>query len=243
MTTQKTTQKATQQPTQKATSETAGAGTGLAALLDLDGTLVDTTYHHAIAWFRAFMEHDIDVPVWRLHRHVGMGGDQFVAAVAGDKVERDLGDDLREAHGRRFRELRGETQLVPDARRLVQVLHDRGAKVVLASSSNKEDLEHFRSMLDVDDLLAGATSSADVEKSKPEPDLIHAALEKVPGVERSVMIGDSTWDCEAARRAGVASVALLTGGFSEQELRDAGAAAVFESIGELLDQLDQTPLA
>lgn len=237
-----TSQNTTQKTTGTASSETARAGTGLAALLDLDGTLVDTTYHHAIAWFRAFREHDIVLPVWRLHRHVGMGGDQFVAAVAGERVERDLGDELRKAHGRYFRELRDETQLMPDARRLVQVLHDRGAQVVLASSSNEEDLKHFRSMLDVDDLLAGATSSADVEQSKPEPDLIHAALEKVSGVERAVMIGDSTWDCEAARRAGVGSVALLTGGFSEQELREAGAAAVFESIGELLDQLDRTPL-
>jgi HAD superfamily hydrolase (TIGR01549 family) len=229
------------QTVQKPT-EPAPAETGLAALLDLDGTLVDTTYQHALAWFRAFREHDIVLPVWRLHRHVGMGGDQFVAAVAGDRVERDHGDDLRAAHGRHFRRFRDEAQLMPDARRLVQVLHDRGAAVVLASSSNEEDLEHFRSMLDVDDLLAGATSSADVENSKPEPDLIHAALAKVPGAGRSVMIGDSTWDCEAARRAGVASVALLTGGFSEQELREAGAAAVFESIGELLDQIDRTPL-
>ncbi|NUP51956.1 MAG: HAD family hydrolase [Catenulispora sp.] len=213
-----------------------------AALLDLDGTLVDSTYQHAIAWHRAFRDHRIVLPVWRLHRHIGMGGDQFVAAVAGEQAERDLGDELRDAHGRHFAELIDEVELMADARALIEVLHDRGAAVVLASSSRERELEHFRSMLNVDDLLAGATSSADVEQAKPEPDLICAALEKAPDTERAVMVGDSTWDCEAARRAGVASVALLTGGFSEQELRDAGAAAVFESIGELIDQLDRTPL-
>ena len=216
---------------------------GTAALLDLDGTLVDTSYHQAIAWYRAFREHGIVLPVWRLHRHIGMGGDQFVTAVADEQTEKDLGDELRRDHGRHFHRLIDEVELMAGARSLVQTLHERGVAVVLASSANEEDLEHFRSMLDVDDLLAGATSSADVENTKPEPDLIRAALEKVPDAERSVMIGDSTWDCEAAGRAGVASVALLTGGFSEQELREAGAAAVFASIGELLDHLDDTPLA
>lgn len=214
-----------------------------AALLDLDGTLVDTNYHQAIAWYRAFREHGIVLPVWRLHRHIGMGGDQLVAAVAGRQAERELGDDLRRGHKRHFHRLIGEVELMPDARKLVETLNGRGIAVVLASSADEEDLEHFRSMLDVDDLLAGATSSADVERAKPEPDIICAARETVPDVERSVMVGDSTWDCEAARRAGVDSVALLTGGFSEQELRDAGAAAVFESIEELLDHLEETPLA
>lgn len=213
-----------------------------AALLDLDGTLVDTNYHHAIAWYRAFRDHGIALPVWRLHRHIGMGGDQLVAAVAGEKAEREHGDALRRDHSRRFHELVDEVEVMPDAQALVKVLYERGAAVVLASSAGEEDLERFRSMLDVDDFLAGATSSADVEAAKPEPDIICAALEKVPDVERSVMIGDSTWDCEAAGRAGIASVALLTGGFSEQELRDAGAAAVFASIGELIDHLDRTPL-
>lgn len=213
-----------------------------AALLDLDGTLVDTNYHHALAWFRAFRDHGIVLPVWRFHRHIGMGGDQLVAAVAGDQTERELGDQLRRAHGEHFHQLIGEVQLMPDARRLIQSLHQRGAAVVLASSASGEDLAHYRSMLDVDELLAGATSSSDVEQSKPEPDLICAAMDKAPHAERAVMVGDSTWDCRAARRAGIQSVALLTGGFSEQELREAGAAAVFASITELLDQIEETPL-
>jgi len=222
---------------------TTSTRTGTAALLDLDGTLVDTTYHQAIAWYRAFREHGMVLPVWRLHRHIGMGGDQFVTAVAGEQAERDMGEALRNAHGRHFHRLIDEVELMADARALIEALHERGTAVVLASSASEEDLGHFRSMLDADDLLAGATSSADVESAKPEPDIICAALAKVPDAGRSVMIGDSTWDCEAARRAGVASVALLTGGFSEQELRDAGAVAVFASLGELIEGLGRTPLA
>ena len=225
------------------TSSTASEKNGIAALLDLDGTLVDTNYHHAIAWYRAFREFGLVVPVWRLHRHIGMGGDQFVAAVAGERAEERFGDGLRDSHGRHFHRLIDEVELMADARALVKTLHERGVAPVLASSASEKDLEHFRSMLDMDDHLVGATSSADVESAKPEPDIIHAALAKVPDADRAVMIGDSTWDCEAARRAGVASVGLLTGGFSEQELREAGAAAVFASIGELLDHLDETPLA
>ncbi len=215
----------------------------LAALLDVDGTLVDTNYHHAIAWFRAFRDEGMILPVWRLHRHIGMGGDQLVVAVAGEEVESERGDRLRDGHTRHFHDMIDDVELMPDARRLIEVLHERGAEVVLASSAGEEDLGHYRSMIDADDLIDGATSSGDVEKTKPEPDLILAALDKVSDRERAVLVGDSTWDCEAAHRAGVPSIALLTGGFAASELREAGARCVFESIGELLDSLDETPLA
>ena len=214
----------------------------LAALLDVDGTLVDTNYQHALAWFRSFRDHGIVLPIWRLHRHIGMGGDQLVPAVAGERVASELGAELRAGDKRHFHELIDECELMPDARRLIEVLHRRGAQVVLASSAGQDDLDHYRGLLDADDMIDAATSSADVEQTKPEPDLILAAMAKVGDASRAVMVGDSTWDCEAARRAGIESVGLLTGGFSESELREAGASAVFASIGELLDALDQTPL-
>jgi phosphoglycolate phosphatase-like HAD superfamily hydrolase len=213
-----------------------------AALLDVDGTLVDTNYHHALAWFRAFRDEGIVLPVWRLHRHIGMGGDQLVAAVAGDEVDARLGEALRDGHSRRYRPLIDDVELMPDARRLVESLHGRGAEVVLASSASADDLARYREMLDADALITGATSSADVEQTKPEPDLIRAALARVSGGGPAVLVGDSTWDCEAAGRAGVESIALLTGGFGEAELRDAGAACVFESIADLLDRIADTPL-
>jgi phosphoglycolate phosphatase-like HAD superfamily hydrolase len=215
-----------------------------AALLDVDGTLVDTNYHHALAWFRAFRDEGIILPVWRLHRHIGMGGDQLVGAVAGDAVDAERGDALRNGHSRHYQRLIDDVELMPGARRLIEVLSGTGSEVILASSAGAEDLGRYREMLDADDLIAGATSSADVEQTKPEPDLIRAALDKVSdsGGGRAVLVGDSTWDCKAARRAGVESVALLTGGFGEAELRQAGAGSVFASIADLLDDIAQTPL-
>ncbi|HEY5195581.1 MAG TPA: HAD family hydrolase [Solirubrobacteraceae bacterium] len=213
-----------------------------AALLDIDGTLVDTNYQHALAWYRAFREHGLVFPIWRLHRHIGMGGDQLVEAIAGEDVDREHGDSIRAVEKDRYHELIGEVELMPDARRLITRLSDRGHAVVLASSASAEDLAHYRGMLDVDESIADATSSDDVEETKPAPDLIQAAIAKVSDGADAVMVGDSTWDCEAAQRAGIPSIALLTGGFGEDELRAAGASAVFESLGALLERIDETPL-
>jgi phosphoglycolate phosphatase-like HAD superfamily hydrolase len=179
----------------------------VAAILDVDGTLVDTNYHHAVAWYRAFREHGLVLPVWRIHRHIGMGGDQLVAALAGEEWDSEHGDAVREAEGERYGELIGEVAPLEGARELA------------------------------DDW----TTSADVERTKPEPDLVSAAVEKAGGGE-AVMVGDSTWDCEAAQRAGLETVGVLTGGFSDRELLQAGAARVFGSLPELLERLGETPL-
>jgi HAD superfamily hydrolase (TIGR01509 family) len=216
--------------------------TGPAALLDVDGTLVDTNYHHALAWYRAFRRHGIVLPLWRIHRHMGMGGDQLVGSLCGKEVEQELGDDVRAAEKDLYMELIDEVELLPDARRLIEVLKERGHAVVLASSAKSEEVEHYLDLLDARDLVDGWTTSADVEHTKPHPDLVAAGLEKAGGGP-GVMVGDSTWDGEAARRCGVQTVGLLTGGFSEQELLAAGAAVVFESIADLIDGLDRTPLA
>ncbi|HZT46028.1 MAG TPA: HAD family hydrolase [Gaiellaceae bacterium] len=211
-----------------------------AAVLDLDGTLVDTNYHHALCWYRAFRRHSITIPVWRLHRHVGMGGDMFVAAVAGDEVEEEHGDALRDDWEELFDELIDEVAPLDGARGLIAALKERGHEVVLASSSVQKHFDRFVELLDVGDLVDGWTTKDDVEASKPEPDLVRAALDKVRA-DRAVMLGDTPWDVEAARRAGVETVCLITGGFSEQELRDAGAVAVFESLVDLRYGLARTP--
>jgi HAD superfamily hydrolase (TIGR01549 family) len=213
-----------------------------ALIFDLDGTLVDTNYHHAIAWYRAFREHGLTLPVWRIHRHIGMGGDQLVAAVAGKRVEDRQGDSIRAAETALYADLIGEVQPFADARRLLELLGDRGHRLVLASSGKRDEIDHYLDLLDARELVEAWTTSADVTQTKPDPDLVHTAVEKVGGGE-AVMVGDSTWDCEAAARADVPAVAILTGGFSEQELRQAGAEAVFESLTELCERLDETPLA
>jgi HAD superfamily hydrolase (TIGR01509 family) len=212
------------------------------AILDVDGTLVDTNYHHAIAWFRAFRRHDVTVPVWRIHRHIGMGGDQLVAAVAGDEVEERLGDEIREAESEIYRELIDEVQTMEGSRELIEDLREAGNVVVLASSAKDWEVEHYIELLDVADLVDDWTTSADVERTKPQPDLVHAALDKVDADGEAMLVGDTVWDVEAGKRAGVETLAVLTGGFSEAELREAGAKEVFTSVEELRQSLLQTAL-
>ena len=212
-----------------------------AAILDVDGTLVDTNYHHALAWYRAFRRHDIVLPLWRLHRGVGMGGDKYVAALVGDDVEERLGDELRDEWERIFDELLDEVSPLAGARDLVADLKERGHAVVLASSSIETHVDRFIDMLGVRDLADTWTTKDDVEGSKPDPDLVEAALAKA-GTREAVMVGDTPWDCEAARRAGIETIAVMTGGFSEHELRDADAVAVFDSMDALRARLDETPL-
>jgi HAD superfamily hydrolase (TIGR01549 family) len=215
--------------------------TKTAAILDIDGTLVDSNYHHALAWYRAFTAHDLVLPVWRIHRHVGMGGDQLVSALCGDEVEERQGDDLRETETERYMELIDEVRPLDGARPLIEDLKRAGREVVLASSAKPEEVDHYLDLLDARDLADAWTTSGDVEATKPEPDLIHAALDRIDS-DRAVMIGDSTWDCQAARNAGVETLAVLTGGFSAQELFDAGALSVFGSLQELRERLPSTVL-
>lgn len=212
-----------------------------AAILDVDGTLVDTNYQHAIAWHRALRSHGVIRPLWRIHRHIGMGGDNLVRALAGDEVEAELGDEVRAAEKESYAKLIDEVEPFVGATDLLKFLKKRGHKIVLASSAKQEELDHYLDMLDARSITDAWTSSADVESTKPAPDLVVVAMKKIEA-RGAVMVGDSTFDCEAAERAGVPTIGVLTGGFSESELRDAGAVAVFESLGELRLNLDETPL-
>lgn len=212
-----------------------------AAILDVDGTLMDTVYHHALAWRRALRRHDLDVPVWRIHRHIGMGGDQIVEALCGEEVEREHGDAIRDAESEEYEAFIDEVQPLPGARRLIEALKERGHPIVLASSAKGEELERYLDLLGARELADAWTSSEDVDATKPDPDLVEQALEKVEG-DAAVMVGDSTWDAEAAARAGLPTIGLLTGGFAEDELRAAGADPVFESLDDLRRRVDETPL-
>ena len=203
--------------------------------------MVETNYHHAIAWYRAFTQNGVELPVWRIHRAIGMGGDQLVAALAGDNVEKEKGEDIRTAEKALYMAMIHEVRPLPGARKLMETLKERGHKVVLASSAKQDEIEHYIDLLDARDVADDWTSSADVEQTKPNPDLVKTALDKVGGGD-AVMIGDSVWDVEAAKRAGIPTIAVRTGGFGHDELAQAGATNVFESIDELLDSLEETPL-
>ena len=170
------------------------------ALLDVDGTLVDTNYQHAVAWYRAFRQHDHTVPVWRIHRHLGMGGDKLIEALLGEEVEDEQGDDIRAAEGPLYLAMIQEVSPLAGARALMVDLKERGHTVVLASSGKQQELDHYIELLDASDLLDEYTSSADVEATKPAPDIVEVALQK-SGAEPgdAIMIGDTPWDVEAAR--------------------------------------------
>jgi HAD superfamily hydrolase (TIGR01549 family) len=212
------------------------------AVIDVDGTLVDTNYQHALAWYRAFREHGVVLELWRIHRHIGMGGDHMVAALAGRNAERSKGEAIRASEKQLYQELIDEVEPMNGARGLLAELKRRGHAVVLASSAKQEELDHYLELLDATEVVDGWTSSKDVSSTKPAPDLIEAALEKAGGRD-GVMVGDSVFDCQSAANAGIKTIGVLTGGFSEQELNDAGAITVFESIQKLRERLDETPLA
>lgn len=213
-----------------------------AALLDVDGTLVDTNYHHALAWHRAFREHGVTLPLWRIHRAVGMGGDQLVPALVGDDVEADRGEDIRETRDGIYEELIGEVAALEGARELIHELLERDVSIVLASSAPEDEIEHYLDLLDARTLVDSWTTKDDVDRTKPEPDLVRAAMANVEGRE-AVMVGDTNWDVEAASKAGIPTICVLTGGWSREELLEAGAAGVYESVDELQKRLDETPLA
>lgn len=211
-----------------------------AALIDIDGTLVDSNYQHVIAWNSAFRAHGIVAPMWTLHRAVGMGGDRLVAEVAGAEIEEALGDALRARHTEAFSREIGGVAPLPGAERLVTGLVTAGHRVVLCSSADEDEVETYVRLLGIRDVVAW-TTSADVSATKPAPELVRVALDRVGGGP-AVMVGDTVWDVEAAAHVGIPTIGLLSGGVSAAELEDAGAALVLRGADELMDRLDDTPL-
>lgn len=215
------------------------------AILDIDGTLVDSNYQHAVAWYRGLRAHGLVLPLWRIHRAIGMGGDQMIEALFGADVEERLGDDLRAAESEHYSALIEEVEPLEGARGLIEDLKERGCVVIMASSAKAQETEHYLDLLDARELADGWTTSADVDSTKPQPDLVRVAMEKAGMDEarggEAVMVGDSRWDIEAAKRAGVETLAVRTGGFGQDELLAAGAHAVYESIVELREGLPSTP--
>lgn len=212
-------------------------------VLDLDGTLVDSTFHHAITWQRAFAQHDLHIEAWRTHRAIGMGADQLIPALAGQEWADEHGESAAAVEGALFQEMIGRVPPLPGARAFLEILKVRGHQTVLGSSSNLGDLEVYLDLLGARDLLDAWTSSDDVRQTKPKPDIIQAALAKLGNPKGAVMIGDSVYDIQAAHAAKLPAIAVLTGGFGADELRDAGAECIFETLLDVLAAIDDTPLA
>jgi HAD superfamily hydrolase (TIGR01509 family) len=212
---------------------------GRAVLFDVDGTLVDTNYLHVMAWRRVFLERgEPDITSARIHRLVGMGTDELLETLFGRPRP-----ELKPERARHFDALKAEIRAFPRAGDLLRAVHDRGIRVVLATSAEKSDLESLLEAIDADDAIDAVTSAGEVEQAKPAPDLFCAALEEAgTAPEATVVVGDTVWDVKAAARAGLPSVTVTSGGISRAELKAAGAVAVYEDVGALLDDLDHSPL-
>jgi HAD superfamily hydrolase (TIGR01509 family) len=213
-----------------------------AVLFDIDGTLVDSNYLHVHAWQRAFTEVGMPVEAWRIHRSIGMDGSALVDELSARAAE-DVQQRLKDLHTRYYEASSALLTTLPGTRPLLQRVADSDLQVVLATSAPDNELALLRSTLDCDDLVSAITSSADVEEAKPRPDIVEVALGKA-GVTatEAVFVGDTVWDVEAAKRAGVACIGVLSGGVSRGELEDAGAAAVFENAEDLLAHLSDSPI-
>jgi HAD superfamily hydrolase (TIGR01549 family) len=217
------------------TNRTASVDT---VVLDIDGTLLDSTFHHTVAWQRALRQHGYDVPCAHIHRQIGLGGARLVAAAAGDEAERRHGDAIRSTWEKEFDAMLDEPGLLPGARELIAGLRQRGVSVVLASSAIPRHAERAFRLLEADRNVDAATTAEDADESKPHPELLEAAVERVGGTS-SVLVGDSVWDVEAGLRAGMPTIAVRSGGVAEDALRQAGAAWVFEDAADVLAHLDQ----
>ena len=198
-------------------------------IFDIDGTLVDSTYQHLIAWERAFAAVGVTVPGWRLHGCMGMGGDHLVVEVAGEVVDRAVGDEVRDRWRQEYDGLLDEVRPLPDAVAALEEFRRIGAEVVLATSGNQDHVERTLGILELGKDDFPLVSSADVEGTKPEPDLVALALDTVGG-NAGVLVGDTVWDVEAGERAGVPVVGVRTGGIAADRLREAGALRVFDDV-------------
>jgi HAD superfamily hydrolase (TIGR01509 family) len=210
-----------------------------AVLFDVDGTLVDSNYLHALSWSRAFRDAGEWAPMNAIHRLVGMGGDQLVTELLGHECP--AAQDARPDH---YEELKSDMVAFPYAADLLRRVHELGPAVVLASSAPQVELRFLRQLVNADDAIDAATSADDVEASKPDPEVFLTAMASANAdPARTVAVGDSVWDIQAARAAGIGCVALESGGFSQHELSEEGALFVYRDAKELLDQLLTSPLA
>lgn len=212
---------------------------GPAILFDIDGTLVDTNYFHTLAWWRALCDAGEDIPMAEIHPLIGMGSDKMLDRLFGEERP-----GMSDAHSAQFEPFRREIRAFPAAGDLLVEVARRGTKVVLASSSKEEDLKEALEAVGAGEEITDVIHGGLVDASKPAPDIFQTALDKLgldPG--RTMVVGDTRWDLQAASSAGLDCVGVLTGGTTRHDLEEAGAVAVYRDVAELLSELDDSPLA
>lgn len=211
-------------------------------ILDVDGTLVDSNDAHAQSWIEAFGEHGIHVPYERIFQAIGMGGDNFLPAVVSIEKDTELGKALSQRRTAIFKErYLSQVKPFPGAQDLVQTMHNRGLKLLVASSGKEDEVKALLDIVGVMGLIDVLTSASDVQKSKPAPDPIQTALEKAALPPDAVlMLGDTPYDIESARKAGVRTIAVRCGGHDDKDL--SGAVAVYDGPADLLAHYNESPL-
>jgi len=213
---------------------------GPAVLFDIDGTLVDTNWFHTLSWWRALREAGEQFPMARIHPLIGMGSDKLLTELLGEERE-----GLSDLHAKHYAPFKNEITAFAKAPDLLAAVAKRGATVVLASSSKEEDLDVLISAIGADDGVISEVVHGDmVEAGKPAPDIFATALDRLDlDPDRTMVVGDTRWDLEAAAKVGLRCAAVRSGGWTDQDLTDAGALAVYADVAELLDHLDDSPLS
>ena len=217
-----------------------------AVIFDVDGTLIDSVDVHAKAWAWAFARHGHDVSFEDVRGQIGKGADQLMPEFMSAEQIASYGKKLEDDRQMFFKdEYYHHLTAFPMVRELFERLVADGKKIVLASSAKADELEHYEELANVKDLIGASTSSDDAEKSKPHPDIFHAAMDKLAGIERDevMVVGDTPWDAEAAAKAGLKTIGLLCGGFDEEQLQAAGCIAIYANPAALLAKIDESPLA
>jgi HAD superfamily hydrolase (TIGR01509 family) len=209
-----------------------------AVLFDVDGTLVDTNYLHAVTWWQAFAQGGYYVPMTDIHRAIGMGSGQMLDHLLPADRDKEADASLGTSHDALYATYWSRLRPLPGAADLLRACKAGGLAVVLASSAGEAESGVLRAAIDADDAIDDATFSGEVDRAKPAPDLVQVALEKagVPA-ERAVFVGDTVWDVQASQKAGVPCIGLLSGGIGRQELAEAGAAEIYDNPAHLLAAL------
>jgi HAD superfamily hydrolase (TIGR01509 family) len=217
-----------------------------AIIFDVDGTLIDTVDLHAACWVAALKRFGIDVPFEDMRVQIGKGGDQILQGLIPPGMLDRRGDEIRSFRSDLFeREYMSRVRPFPGVRGLFERIRAEGQIAVLASSGTVGEVERYKEIAGIADMIDDSTSSDDAERSKPFPDIFEAALAKLAplGADQAIVVGDTPYDAEAARQAGLASVGVLCGGFPEEALRSAGCVAIFADPADLLERYGESPLA
>jgi HAD superfamily hydrolase (TIGR01509 family) len=216
-----------------------------AVIFDVDGTLINSVDQHAKAWLWAFARHGHDIPFDDIRAQIGKGGDQLMPVFLPPDELDHIGETLADERSSFFKdEYLPHLHAFPMVRELFERIRADGKRIVLASSANPDELERYEEIAEVADLVEHKTSSGDAEKSKPHPDIFHAALAKLGNVDpaNAIVVGDTPWDAIAAAKAGLKTIGLLCGGFAKDDLKAAGCVAIFTNPAELLLRYDESPL-